>query len=228
MKGFIKTSLLFAITLALGCTATKTPTNEAAWRPRYRIQAGLNKGGVTENTDMSVVPNAQVDAYSGATRTGVNIGARVQLPVKRNAIETGTDFMFSSQTFTYNDPINSFVGERKLSVSQFMVPVAYSLGLFKKNRPEGLFQIKVGYMAQFNIIGINSNSANLPHYSTKAFSNGALFGVSSTPFTLKSGAKLGFYIEGYRGSRAYTDFYNRTEFEMPGTSFVKYGVVYQF
>ncbi len=213
--------------LLLGCSTTSV-TSEQKWRPTYRIQAGMNKGGITENTDLTVIPDTEVDAYSGATRNGGNIGARVILPVKRNAIETGVDYMFNSQTFTYNNGINGFVGERKLNVSQIMVPVTFSIGIFRKNHAEGLFQLKFGYVAQFNIFGISNGSGTLPAYSTKAFSNGAIFGISSTPFNLSNGAKLGFYVEGYRGTRAYEDFYNMPEFEMPGTSFMKYGVIYQF
>jgi hypothetical protein len=219
---------LAAALTVMGCSTSNVTSTQTKWTPTYRMQAGLNKGGITENTDLTVVPNAQVDAYSGATKTGMNMGARVILPVKRNAFETGVDYMFNSQTFTYRDAANGFSGTRKLGVSQIMVPVTYSIGLFRKNHAEGLFQLKVGYMAQLNLFSVSNGNGNLPSFSTKPFSNGAIVGLSATPLRLSNGAKLGFYIEGYRGSRAYEDFYNRREFEMPGTSFVKYGVIYQF
>lgn len=224
---FLATALMVTF-LVMGCKTTSVTSNQVKWEPSYRIQAGINKGGVVENTDLAAIPNTQVDAYSGATRNGVNVGARIILPVKRNAIETGVDYMFNSQTFTYHDATNGFNGERKLNVSQIMVPVTYSIGVFRKNHAEGLFQLKFGYVAQFNIFGVTNVAGNSPSYKTKPFSNGATVGLSTTPFKLKNGAKLGFYFEGYRGSRAYEDFYNMPEFEMPATAFMKYGVIYQF
>lgn len=228
MQRIVKLSGLIIALFAASCSTQTVTTEHTEWKPTYRLQIGTNKGGVVENTDLAVIPNTQVDAYSGATNTGVNASAKVILPLKRNAIETGIDFMYNGQTFSYADTENGFNGERKLGVSQFMLPITYSIGFFKENHAEGLFQIKVGYVAQLNSIIINNGEGNLPNYSTNVFSNGATFGISSTPFKLKNGSKLGFYIDGYRGSQVYEDFYNQTDFEMPGTAFVKYGIIYQF
>lgn len=224
----ITTTILAAFIFLMGCSTPLSTTNKAEGKPKYRMQLGVNKGGIVENTDLSVIPNAQVDAYSGATSKGANASAKMLVPLRRNAIETGIELMHNVQTFSYNDEANGFYGERKLGVSQLMIPVTYSLGFFKKNNAEGLFQVKVGYMLQLNILSVSDANGPLPNYSTNAFSNGATFGVSTTPFSLNNGAKIGFYIDGYRGTQAYQDFYNRTDFEMPGTAFVKYGVIYQF
>ncbi len=219
---------IITLFLFVGCAALQNSGDERSWSPTYRLQLGANKGGIVENTDMTVVDNAGVDAFSGATRRGLNASGKVMLPVKNNFVETGIDLMYNSQTFTYNDPANGFMGERKLDVTQFMVPLTYSIGLFRQNHPEGLFQIKLGYAAQFNLFSIGEGQGNMPDYSTGSFSNGATLGVSATPFRLGNGRKLGFFVDGYRGTRAYEDFYNRTEFEISGTSFLKYGIIFQF
>ncbi|MFO8021132.1 MAG: hypothetical protein R6U65_01605 [Perlabentimonas sp.] len=224
----ITTTILAAFLLLMGCSTPLSTINKAERKPKYRMQLGLNKGGVVENTDLSVIPNAQVDAYSGATTKGANASAKMLVPLGRNAVETGIELMHNGQTFSYNDEANGFYGKRKLGVSQLMIPVTYSLGVFKKNNAEGLFQVKVGYMLQLNILSVSDANGTLPNYSTNAFSNGATFGISTTPFRLNNGTKIGFYIDGYRGTQAYQDFYNRTDFEMPGTAFVKYGIIYQF
>ena len=214
--------------LAIGCsTKTLTYENEQS-AIKYRVQLGSNKGGVVENTDFSTIPNTPIDAYSGATSTGFNASGKIIIPLKRNALETGVDFMHNSQTFNYADQVNGYDGQRKLGITQIMVPITYSIGLFKKHHPEGLVQVKVGYAAQFNLFAISNGTGNLPEYSTNVFTNGATLGFSTMPFRMKNGAKLGCYIDGYRGSQAYEDFYNRTEFEMPGTAFIKYGIIYQF
>ena len=212
----------------LGCATTLQTGEPKKWEPVYRFQAGTSKGGVVDNTDLSLIPDTEVDAYSGATSRGVNVSGKVILPLKRNAVETGADFMYNHQTFTYNDAENGFFGERNLGVSQLMLPVTYSFGFFRKNSPEGIFQLKVGFVAQLNLFRISDGQGVFPDYSTRAFSSGATFGFSTTPVKLRNGSKLGFYIDAYRGSQAYEDFYNRTDFEMPGTAFVKYGVIYQF
>ncbi len=212
----------------MGCSTPLSTTNKEGRKLKYRMQLGINKGGVVENTDLSVIPNAQVDAYSGATSKGANASAKTIIPLGRNAVETGIELMHNGQIFTYNDDANGFYGNRKLGVSQLMVPFAYSLGIFKRNNAEGLFQVKLGYMLQLNILSVSDANGTLPDYSTNAFTNGVTFGVSTTPFRLSNGAKIGFYVDGYRGTQAYEDFYNSTDFEMPGTAFVKYGIIYQF
>jgi len=224
----ITTTILVGFIFLMGCSTPLSTTNKAERKPKYRMQLGVNKGGIVENTDLSVIPNAHVDAYSGATSKGVNASAKMLVPLRRNAVETGIELMHNGQTFFYNDDVNGFYGERELGVTQLMVPVTYSLGVFKKNNAEGLFQVKVGYMLQLNILSVSNENGTIPRYSTNAFSNGVTFGASITPFRLNNGAKIGFYIDGYRGTQVYQDFYNRPEFDMPGTAFVKYGIIYQF
>jgi hypothetical protein len=224
----VKFSFIVLSILLMGCSTSTLTTDKGDWKPTYRIQIGSNKGGIVDNTKLSEIPNTTVDAYSGATSSGFNAGVKVIFPLKRNAIESGIDYIFNAQTFTYSDINNGFYGKRELAVSQFMVPITYSIAFFRRSNPQGLFQIKVGYAAQFNLVNISDGIGNLPSYSTKAISQGATLGFSTTPISLRSGAKLGFYIDGYRGSQAYFDFYNRTEFEMPGTAFLKYGFIYQF
>lgn len=226
-KNYLVT-LLTSLLVIGACSNKTTTSNSAKQQIRYRIQAGANKGGITENTNLKLVEGASIDAYSGATRTGVNIGAHAVIPLKRNSIETGLDYMYNNQTFTYSDVTNGYEGTRKVNLSQIMLPVTYSIPLFRKRLEGGLFQVKLGYLAQINIYGIKSSNATLPKYSTKSFTNGFTVGISSTPITLGSGLKLGFYIDGYRGTQAYEDFYNRTEFETAGTSFMKYGIILEF
>lgn len=226
-RKIITIEILFVF-LLMGCASQQAIHSDKKWSPIYRLQVGTNKGGIVENTDMTVVDNAGIDAFTGATRRGVNASGKVLLPLRVNFVETGIDLMYNSQTFTYNDAANDFMGERKLAITQFMVPLTYSFGILRQNHPEGLFQIKLGYAAQFNLFSVSDGQGNMPGYSTNSFSNGATLGLSTTPFRLNNGTKLGFFLDGYRGTRAYEDFYNRTEFEIPGTSFLKYGIIYQF
>ena len=226
-RKIITIEILFVF-LLMGCASQQAIHSDKKWSPIYRLQVGTNKGGIVENTDMTVVDNAGIDAFTGATRRGVNASGKVLLPLRANFVETGIDLMYNSQTFTYIDAANDFMGERKLAITQFMVPLTYSFGILRQNHPEGLFQIKLGYAAQFNLFSVSDGQGNMPGYSTNSFSNGATLGLSTTPFRLNNGTKLGFFLDGYRGTRAYEDFYNRTEFEIPGTSFLKYGIIYQF
>ena len=72
------------------------------------------------------------------------------------------------------------------------------------------------------------NKYILPEYEINKWSNGALFGISAYPVKFSNGSKLGFYLDAYRGSQIYEDYYNLKSFEMPGSSFIKYGVRYRF
>ena len=226
-RKFLPIGILFVFLLN-GCANQQGIQENKKWSPVYRLQVGANKGGIVENTDMTVVDNAGIDAFTGATRRGIHTSGKVLIPVKINFVETGIDLMYNSQTFTYNDAANNFMGERKLGVTQFMLPLTYSVGILRQNNPEGLFQIKFGFAAQLNLFSVTDGIGNMPGYNTKYFSNGATLGLSAIPFRMNNGAKLGFFLDGYRGTRIYEDFYNRPEFEIPGTAFLKFGIIIQF
>jgi hypothetical protein len=191
------------------------------------LQMGSNMGGITENTDMSMVPGvkvpaeATVDAFTGATYPGFNAGVHINHRFKRNQVETGLDYMYNYQKFNYIDAGNKYIGLRELHVSQFMVPVTYNF-VFQK---VGL-QLKVGLLGQVNLVS-GKGTGILPDYSVLPFSAGPTLGISFLPFHFRNGDKLGIYCDIYRGSQIYKDFYNQPEFEIPGSSFVKFGFKYQ-
>jgi len=222
MKKIVFSLLILVVS---GCNVTK---QSEIWHPYYRIQGGLNKGGITENTDFTTTTDIEPDAFSGATKTGFIASGHVVLPLKRNAIETGIDYMYNNQTFNFNDNLNSYSGNRKIGSSQLMVPITYNFGLFKKNNSLGTVNIKVGYLMQLNLFSVSDNGSNLTDYSLKHFSSGLTVGLSAIPFNLDNGSSLGLYVDGYRGSKIYNDFYNRSVYEMPGSSFMKFGIIYQF
>jgi hypothetical protein len=228
MQRKIITAGIISVFFLMGCASQQAIRDDNKWSPIYRIQAGTNKGGIVENTDLTLIDNTEADAFTGATSRGVNASGKVMLPLKRNYIETGIDLMYNRQTFSYKDAVNGFTGERRLGVTQFMLPLTYSIALFRENHPGGLFQVKFGYTAQINLFSISDGNGNMPGYSTNSFSNGATIGLSITSFRFENGARLGLFVDGYRGTRAYEDFYNRIDFEMPGTSYLKYGIIYQF
>lgn len=219
---------IFIILLINSCSVTDKSKREF----KFSVQAGLNKGGIVENTDLTVVQNAEPvvgkpDAYSGATSIGANVGIHVNKPLKYGEIESGLDYMYNSQTFTYADQGNMYIGSRDLSVNQVMIPLTYNFELFKKALPLAEIQIKLGYMGQVNFVTGNGIGI-LPEYSINHWSNGAIFGISAYPFKFVNGSKIGLYIDAYRGCQIYKDYYNQESFQMPGSSFVKGGIRYQF
>lgn len=213
------------ITIFAGCAIVG---NKEKLQPFYSFQAGLNKGGITENTDFKKTPNIQPDAFSGATKTGYNAGIHIVMPLIKNSIESGIDYMYNNQIFNYNDIANNYVGKREFHVSQLMIPLTYNIGLFRKIQPYGLFRIKFGGVIQGNIFSVKNYSNTLTNYSLKKYSAGLTFGISAIPIKLKNGACLGFYFDGYRGTKVYDDFYNNSIYEMPATSYLKFGIIYQF
>jgi hypothetical protein len=177
---------------------------------------------------MTVVPGAEstVDAFSGATNKGINIGVHLNKSLKYNQVESGLDYMYNKQTFTYNDAVNNYAGYRELKVSQFMIPLTYNFILFRKMFPNADIHLKLGYIGQLNFVSATSTGI-LPDYSIKPWSNGGTIGISAYPFQFQNGSKLGFYIDGYRGTQVYKDFYNQSSFKIPGSSFIKFGLKYQ-
>jgi hypothetical protein len=230
----MKKNIIFLLSLSIVIMNSCSISNQGytGKKIKFSAQAGSNIGGITENTDLSLVPGievppeATVDAFTGATKTGFNAGVHVSRSLKRNQVETGIDYMYNHQTFKYIDAGNMYVGVRELNVSQVILPLTYNLTLFRKLLPEADIQLKAGYLGQLNLITTEGYGI-LPEHSLKRFSNGATAGISALPFKFKNGRRLGFYFDIYKGSRIYTDFYNQTGFEMPGSSFMKFGVKFQ-
>lgn len=196
---------------------------------KYSVQGGINKGGIIENTDLSILPGepVDVDAFTGATQTGFNAGMRATKTLGRTQLESGIDYMLNNQSFNYNDPVNDFNGKRDLAVSQFIVPLTWNILFLKNALPRQELKLKIGVAGQYNILSVNDNG-KLPDYSVNPFSAGATLGIAVYPVQLSSGSKIGVFAEGYRGTRIYEDFYNQQGFEMPGSSFAKFGISFQF
>ncbi len=227
MKTQIIAKLIIAsLIFMLSCSTLEQSLSEK--KTNISVQVGVNKGGITENTDMSVVPGvkvpseATVDAFTGATQTGFNGGVHINHRLKKNQVETGLDYMYNFQKFNYIDVGNHYIGVRELHVSQFMIPLTYNF-----NFPKAGIQFKVGFVGQFNIVS-GKGTGILPDYSIKPFSAGPSLGISFLPFRLGTGVRLGMYCDIYRGSQIYKDFYNIAEYEIPGSSFIKFGLKYQF
>ncbi len=228
MENKFKWSFLIFLFFFFGCVSSnKTARKEGEWSPELSVRMGINKGGIVENTDFSELETAEVDAYTGATSTGIHAGAHAEMPLFINSLETGIDYMYNSQTFNYDDERNNFSGDRKLGVSQFMLPVTYNFGLFRNELDEHLFSLKIGFMFQYNLLNV-TNTGLLPDYSYNRFSNGPVFGLETIPIVLNNGSKLGFYCNFYRGSQLYKDFYNKPEFDTPGSAFFRAGISYYF
>ncbi|MFW5656474.1 MAG: outer membrane beta-barrel protein [Bacteroidota bacterium] len=209
-------------------------------KPQVKISVGVHNGGVIENTDLTVVEDVSLDAstgatngtepdaYTGATKVGANAGAHVTVPAGQHDFETGIDYLYSSQQFTYNDNINNFTGNRDLNLHQLVVPLTYNLSFFRKKDPYGTFTVKLGYLLQCNLLDVSDHALTLPEYSINRWSHGPVVGFNLTPFQFDDGARFGFSFDIYRGSAIYHDYYNQKDFEMPGSGFMKFGVVYHF
>jgi hypothetical protein len=221
-------TILTILSIIMGSCISHNISGDKISQSKFNIsfQAGSNKGGMVENSNMEDIPGIAVDAFSGATRKGFNVGARVSYPVGIFRLETGLDFMQNSQVFTYNDDISYYFGQRDFSTNQLMIPTTLVFKIITRNHREGLFQLKLGHLMQYNSIRLKDEHGSLPSWSANKWSNGALLGLTFTPFTLGNGSRIGFFIEGYRGTQIYHDHYNQSRFEMPGSAFIKYGIIY--
>ena len=121
------------------------------------------------------------------------------------------------------------MGKREFATHQAMIPFTWNIHLMRRNDARGVLQIRFGVLIQVNsMVAISDHGTSLPGYKMNPFSAGATLGFSVYPMTFSNGARLGLLLEGYRGSRIYEDHYNKAEFEMPGSSFVRFGISYQF
>lgn len=231
-KLVLVTIVILSSFLMNSCSTTRQTTAER--RLKFSVQGGANLGGITENKDMSVVPNVRVpaesnvDAFTGATQAGYNIGVHTSMKLKNNHVETGLDYMYNHQIFNYIDAGNYYIGVRRLKVSQLMLPMTYNVTLFRRLMPGAAIQLKVGFTGQYNLISSTGTGLSLPAYTVNPWSKGLTIGFSASLFHFRNESELGFYFDAYRGSQIYEDYYNQSAFEMPGSSFIKCGLKYQF
>ncbi len=227
--------LIFTIVLTIALSSCSTLKFFNDTHPvKISLLAGINKGGITENTDMSVIPGvatpaeAIVDAFSGSTQTGFHGGIHFSQAAGIGEVETGVDLMHNKQLFNYIDAGNFYIGVRRLGVTQLMIPITFNFPILKKKLPSLDLGLKAGLIGQTNFITSHDSGIRLPEYTYNNSSIGVTAGLKIYPLHFENGSKLGLYLDIYRGSIIYEDFYNKSSFEMPGSSFVRLGLQYQF
>ncbi|MCF6240836.1 MAG: hypothetical protein L3J74_05765 [Bacteroidales bacterium] len=226
MKHLIIILISFQILITGSCSTGKS-INQKTVPIDFSIRAGINHGGITENTDLSVISNSNIDAYTGATKIGFNGGLHLSIDLKKNQLESGVDYMFNHQIFNFHDEKTQFSGVRELFVNQIIFPLTFNFRIFNKQYPQKDLLLKLGYVGQLNMVQAD-DKGKLPEFEINKWSNGITFGLSAYLIQLKNKNKIGIYLDCYRGSIMYKDYYNLPEYEMPGTSFIKFGVQYQF
>lgn len=221
--------VVIALVLLSGCSGTSRLSEQYQNRKiKYGIEAGVNSGGIVENTDLSKIEGTPIDGFTGATRIGFHAGGRVTIPVGKNDLQTGVNYLFSPQEFTYNDANHGYYGTRKISLSQLCLPVTYNINLFKQHLSPGTLSLKFGGVMEYNMPSVNDKGSNLTTYTIKKFSGGATLGISSIPFHFKDESGLGLSFDLYKGTQIFDDLYNKKEFEMPTSSYMKLSIIYQF
>jgi len=227
----MKTQTLFLVALIAlsGCASNRKVTKAYQNRKvKFGVEAGANKGGIVENTNLSKIEETPVDGFTGATNVGFHAGAHATLPVGRNDLQAGINYLFSPQTFTYNDDVNGYFGTRKISLSQLAIPVTYNINLFKGSLAPGTVTLKFGGVLEYNLPSIPDKGSNLTDYSIKPLSGGVTLGLSTLPFRLDDGSRIGLSFDIYRGTQIFDDLYNRAEYETSASSYMKLSVIYQF
>jgi len=150
----MKTTTFFCMSLISlsACVPLHNAQENQSHKIRLAIEAGPNKGGIVENTDMSYISGAGVDAFSGATRIGGHVGAYSKLAIGKNDLQFGINYMFSPQTFYYHDSSLGYEGCRKIYLSQFITPFTYNFNLFSNAQTPGLVSLKIGAVLPLSII----------------------------------------------------------------------------
>ena len=226
----MKSYSLMLLTLFLfACSSTKNTSITEGRHPYISgviLQAGANHGGIVENTDMEQLKGVPVDAMTGATIPGINIGAHVTVRVSKNYIETGIDMITGHQEFNYTDQVNGNNGVREIRTTQLRLPVLFNFTIGRNYSEIGLLQVKIGYSFGYSLFNVNDLIGILPDYETNPFSGGICLGISAYPWKFKNNSKLGIYMDLMRaGSYPYKDMYSSSD--MHGLSYLKFGIGYQ-
>ncbi|MBN1340447.1 MAG: outer membrane beta-barrel protein [Bacteroidales bacterium] len=211
--------LIFITLLFASCSVpeqtTSPPTNKNNYTC-WTIRTGVNTGGF--------VDNQETDAVSGATYAGYSFGLHPEICISGKTIETGIDLHEYGQTLTYSDPVNEFIGERALTYQELRLPLTYNFRFFKNLSNCDFFYLKIGLATGYLIHKNVDEEGLLPEYEMKKFSLGPTLGVSFSPFRISPGFTIGGFVDLYRGSKVYKDFYNNSR-ETGNTSCLTAGLL---
>jgi len=220
----IKNIMIISILLLSACSGSKEMQKAT---PSLKAYLGGTHGGIIENTELSLIEASEPDAYSGATRVGIQGGGHYEYPLKAISLESGLDIFINGQTFTYQDDFAGFQGTRDLLVSQLRIPLEVNLRLLREKQEDGMIQLKLGLSPGFCFYSVEDQGGPLPDYEKDMFTIGPLLGAEITPLKFENGTSLGASVEVFRSfQKVYSDYYQLGE--TPGLSYLKFGLVYRF
>ncbi|MCD4737412.1 MAG: outer membrane beta-barrel protein [Bacteroidales bacterium] len=206
----------------IGCGVSEKSTSvkdEKKVTVYYSFRGGINQGGFTEDQTL--------DAISGATSMSYGFGVHPEINIRGKTIETGIDILGYNQTINYYDPDKEFVGERKFKYQELRLPITYNFKFLKNLSNCDYIHLKLGVSGGYLINKNTEQIGDIPEYSLKKFSIGPTLGLSFAPIRLSKSFKLGGYIDFYRGSRVYEDYYHNTS-ETGHTTYLMAGLQFKF
>lgn len=195
----IPTVFVLLVLLISSASTTKSTEDDPKLKIAYNFHAGSSWGGIIED--------GTIDAVSGATKFGLNLGVHPTFDINGRMLETGLDYIQYNQSFTYQDAETGYDGVRNLNYGELRVPLTYNFQLFRDENNEGILQLKLGFSAGYRIHEKIEHSGSTPNFSFDKFSIGPSFGIAVIPFNISDNYKLGFYVDFMRGSKVYSDDY---------------------
>lgn len=196
----------------------------------FAFLAGGAYGGFVHNENMHGINGvSDMDAITGATKVTYNAGVHTFLEGHGRTIETGLDYVNLSKSIKYEMPSFSVNGTRDFKVHQLRLPVTYNFGFFKNGLDQSRFILRVGLSAGYTFsktVEDSEDSENLPDYEFSDWDFCGKFGLSYYPFNFNENSRLGFYIDAYRGLKAYKDIYHEPAY-LGGNAFMKFGFIFE-
>ncbi len=223
MNSLTKFSFMMLILALTSCSVTKKTTKPP---PSFRINAGIQKGGIIANTDFTTLENTPPDGFTGANSKGIHAAIHYEYFTSFVSFETGLDLLWNKQTFNYSDIGNNYVGVRQLFTTQFRVPLFVNMRFLKGKNPEGMMKFKLGISPGLSMINQLSAEGSLPDYSTSSFSLGPAMAIELSPFRINEKYNPGLYFGLFRSAQAvYNDFYQVGD--MPALSYMTFGITWK-
>lgn len=176
-------------------SACRTSRNYRTDVPLYNwdlsVKGGGNWGGFIESTE--------VDAVSGATKTGLDIGIRGEYNIRRHGVESGADYLTFEQKIEYNDPANDYYGAFETKYRILHVPATFNLNLLRSGSLNPVLTLKAGVAMDFLLDEKIERVGVTPDHELKSFSFGPTLGLLVTPIHIDR-FSAGAYFDVFRGS----------------------------
>jgi hypothetical protein len=155
-----------------------------------------------------VAPNEPVDAVTSASRWGGNGGIHAEIDLAGHFIETGLDYSYFKNDYTYNNLSGNIDGTRSFTIQGITLPVMYNFHFFNRGNGDPRLILGLGLFGSYFPYHKVGETGSMSSYNLKNWTAGPCLRISYYPLEIEDKYLLGLFLGLSRSINGfYTDDY---------------------